>query len=694
SGWVNLAGQGNCEISVILRDAADHVIDYTYAGRSSHETKGWRELKSRFMIPPDAATMLPRVIGYGPAVVRVDEVKLQRLRGAINPRTTGMPAKVEASSKSLAVSFDTKRGALTVVDCGTGQTWTQQPAGAALLVRAARAHEQSIEATLVNPPTALEIHATFTLQPDRPEIAIALSGSGELGQSLAFPYPFASPKGSYLVMPVNEGMSYPVDDPSLPPMHYILYGGHGLCMGWWGVTDGRGGMMAIIDTADDASVLVPRLQGKLCLCPLWDAQKGMFGPVRRMRYVFLDDGGYVAMAKRYRRHARKIGLLKTLKEKRSENPNVDRLIGAVNVWCWDRDPIGIVKELKQAGIDRILWSNQASAEQIKTLNALGVLTSRYDIYQDVMNPANFSKIRYTHPDWPTKAWPADLMIGPNGQWLRGWEIEGRDGGMYPCGVTCDRQAIPYAIERIGQELKSKPYLCRFIDTTTAAPWRECYDLHHPVTRSESRHWKMELLRLVSERYKLVTGSETGHEAAVPFVHYFEGMLSLGPYRVHDAGRNMQRIVQQVPPQIEKFQTGAFYRLPLWELVYHDCVVAQWYWGDYNNKLPAVWDRRDLYNALYGTPPMFMFTRRLWEQNRDRFVKSYQTVCPIARGTGYSEMLSHRWLSADHNVQQTVFASGQTVTVNFGKNEYVMPDGSKLGPLGLAVQNRNSPGSQA
>src|SRR5208283_991130 len=103
-------------------------------------------------------------------------------------------------------------------------------------------------------------------------------------------------------------------------------------------------------------------------------------------------------------------------------------------------------------------------------------------------------------------------------------------------------------------------------------------------------------------------------------------LSLGPYRVDDAGRAMQRIVEKVPPQIEKFQTGPYYRLPLWELVYHDCVVAQWYWGDYNNKLPAVWDRRDLYNALYGTPPMFMFTRGYWETHRDRFVKSYQTVC--------------------------------------------------------------------
>ena len=520
----------------------------------------------------------------------------------------------------------------------------------------------------------------LTLEPDRPELAIELKGSGELSQSLAYPYAFTTAKRDFLVLPVNEGMSYPVDDASLPAMHYILYGGHGLCMAWWGVTDGRRGVMAIVETPDDASVLAPRQDGLLCLAPLWDPQKGGFGASRRMRYVFLDDGGYVAMAKRYRKHAQVIGLFKTLEQKRAENPSVDRLIGAVNVWCWDRDATAIVRQLQVAGIERILWSNAASPDQIQALNAMNVLTSRYDIYQDVMNPTNFSKIRYVAKEWPTKAWPEDLMIDAAGQWIRGWEIEGKDGGMYPCGVTCDRQAIPYAEERIGQELKTHPYLCRFIDTTTAAPWRECYAPSHPLNRSESRHWKMELLRLVSERFKLVTGSETGHDAAVPFVHYFEGMLSLGPYRVHDAGRAMQRIVEQVPPQIARFQTGPYYRLPLWELVYHDCVVAQWYWGDYNNKLPAVWDRRDLFNALYGTPPMFMFTRRYWEAHRDRFVKSYQTVCPIARATGYSEMLSHAWLTDDHTVQQTRFANGQTVTVNLGDKAYAMTDGSQLAPL--------------
>jgi len=250
--------------------------------------------------------------------------------------------------------------------------------------------------------------------------------------------------------------------------------------------------------------------------------------------------------------------------------------------------------------------------------------------------------------------------------------------------------VDYAKRRVPAELATHPYRCRFIDTTTASPWRECYHPDHPMTRTESRHWKMQLLRYMSEECRLVTGSETGHEAAVPFVHYFEGMMSLGPYRIPDAGRRMAELWMEVPERVAKFQTGHFFRLPLWELVYHDCVVAQWYWGDYNNKLPALWDRRDRWNLLYGTPPMFMFHRKLWEDNRDRFLESYQTAAPVARATGYNEMLSHCWLTADHAVQQTRFAGGVTVTVNFGDEPYALPDGSTLGPLGYRVEGIEMP----
>jgi hypothetical protein len=559
------------------------------------------------------------------------------------------------------------------------------------MVLAVRPGTDVLEFDWLDPARLLRGQARLSLSGDLPQVTLELSAAGELSGALAYPPPLVTEPGMTLILPVNEGISYPVDDASLPAMSYHLYGGHGLCMGWYGVTAGDQALLYLVETPDDAAVQLPRVAGRLSVAPQWQPQKGRFGYPRRLTLVSFDRGGYVAMCQHYRRWREQQGLVKTLAEKRKANPHVDRLIGAVNVWCWDRDSVAIVRQLQAAGIDRILWSNRGTPESLAALNELNVLTSRYDIYQDAMNPENFPKLRGLHSDWTSSAWPHDLMLDAGGQWIRGWEVEGKDGQRYPCGVLCDRQAVEYARQRIPPELATHPYRGRFIDTTTASPWRECYHPDHPLTRSESRHWKMELLRYVSEECRLVTGSETGHEAAVPYVHFFEGMLSLGPYRVPDAGRQMREIWDEVPERVAKFQTGHFYRLPLWELVYHDCVVAQWYWGDYNNKLTPVWDRRDLFNALYGTPPMFMFDRALWERERDRFVASYRTAATVARETGYVPMVSHRWLSEDHAVQQTEFANGIVVTANFGDQPYTMADGQTLAPRKHRVQG--GPGSR-
>ncbi|HEX2950456.1 MAG TPA: glycoside hydrolase, partial [Armatimonadota bacterium] len=131
--------------------------------------------------------------------------------------------------------------------------------------------------------------------------------------------------------------------------------------------------------------------------------------------------------------------------------------------------------------------------------------------------------------------------------------------------------------------------------------------------------------------------------------------------------------------------GSFYRIPLWELVYHDCTVAQWYWGDASNKAPEVWDQRDLINILYATPPMFAFDQAQWTTCKDRFVQSYKNVCPIARKLGYDEMLSHVFLNAEHTVQQTRWKSGAEITVNFGDTPYTLPDGRIIAAKGWGTR---------
>ncbi|OHB78316.1 MAG: hypothetical protein A2Z25_22950 [Planctomycetes bacterium RBG_16_55_9] len=598
---------------------------------------------------------------------------------------SAMAEKLAVSNTSLLVEADTEDGTLSVTDKRIPLTWRQR-----VLVRGeatqASQNADGIDMTWRQQGLDMDIRVKLRLDAEQPEFTLERSAGEDLKGSVGFPHPFVTEPGTYLVVPMNEGISYPVEDESIKPSWLVAYGGHGICMPFWGVTNGQEGHAAILETPDDATIRIDRVENKLCIAPRWDSQKGAFGYPRKLRYVFFDKGGYVAICKRYRSYAKEAGLLKTLAQKRDKNPNVDLLIGAVNAWSWERDALSLVRQMKSLGIERILWSRRQSPEVIEAMNAMpGVLTSRYDIYQDLMDPQIVKdKLRGVHPDWTQAGFPGDIMLDPKGEPRPGWRVRGTDGEMYPCAVLCDKQALKHARERVPDELKTHAYRCRFIDTTTASPWRECYHPDHPMTRSDSRHWKMELLRYMSEDMKLVTGSETGHDAAVPYVHYFEGMLSLGPYRVPDAGRSMGKIWDEVPEQVAKFQVGHKYRLPLWELVYHDCVVAQWYWGDYNNKLPSIWDKRDLFNILYGTPPMFMFTRQVWEQYKDRFVQSYKNVCPIARAVGYAEMTDHRFLTKDRDVQQTTFANGVSITVNFGEKPYPLGDGHVVAPMSSHV----------
>lgn len=682
--WAKLQGPGSLSLCASTWDAQGRNVSWSEGERTVNSLEAWTRLTSRFVVPKGAAQIQPRLIGYGKATVWVDDFSLVKLEIPAAAKRSNLPGMLAVTNEALELVVNTGDATIAVLDRRTGRRWRQSPVDAQVIVTGANASGDRIDLDLWHVPSALPLKATIELDRASPEFLLTVTGDGELPGPLRYPGPFASAAGDHLVVPMNEGISYPVEDKSVETFRLIAYGGHGICMAFWGVTDNRQGYCAIIETPDDAAIRMQRLDNLLAIGPEWDPQKGRFGYERRLRYVFLDHGGHVAIAKRYREYARQNGRLKTLAQKRQENPNIDLLVGAVNVWNWDSDPVDLVQEMQAAGIQRILWSRGGAPSVLGALNKLSVLTSRYDIYQDVMDPDNFRFLGGTHPDWTTAAWPSDIIRKSSGDWQRGWAVKGKDGKWYDCGVLCDSRALEYARKRIPQELAKYPYECRFIDTTTASPWNECFNPSHPMTRTESREWKMKLLQYISSDCKLVTGSETGHDAAVPFVDYFEGMLSLGPYRVPDAGRNMARILGQVPERVAKFQLGQAYRLPLWELVYHDCVVAQWYWGDYNNKLPSLWDKRDLFNVLYGTPPMFMFDRNLWHSQKERFAQSYRNTCPYVRAAGYAEMTDHRFLTADRNVQQTTFANGVTITVNFGDAGYSMPSGEILKPGGFLV----------
>jgi hypothetical protein len=144
-----------------------------------------------------------------------------------------------------------------------------------------------------------------------------------------------------------------------------------------------------------------------------------------------------------------------------------------------------------------------------------------------------------------------------------------------------------------------------------------------------------------------------------------------------------------PDNIISKQLNETIRIPLWELVYHDCCISYWHWEDTNNHYPAVWQKRDLFNALYGTPPMYGLTHENWEKQKAQFTASYRNAAAVARETGYNEMIDHRYLTKDRSVQQTRFSIGIVVTANMGTRNFEMDDDFNLAPGAWRLE-RNKP----
>ena len=683
-GWVRCEKAESAELSVVTRDAHGTVLELSEARLPFGGTQDWQALTRRFVVPKGCATVQFRMIGTGSGTVWLDETFLDK-EGTV---PHGLQGKMlTLGNRFLQVQVKADDGTLAVTDKRVGRTWTQKPFQAGMVVQEAQKQDaRHAVLTLWDSGNDLTLHTVFTLSADAPEVSVLLTGTGPVHDSVAFPAAFVSGKGTALVMPLNEGILFPVDDPHVYPMSLITYSGHGLCMPWFGITDTKNGqgVMAISLTPDDGRVeMTRRLGGNLFAQPEWDASRGTFGYARKLTYFFFANGGYVAQAKHYREYAQKIGLFKTLAQKRLENPNVDKLIGAADVWNWDLDKLALCKEMKMLGLHHVLWSAGGSPAEVAAINEMGYLSSRYDIYQDVYPTGS--------PKWlNTAGWPQDLVWLPTGDWMKGWaDIQKKPDGtqiVYQGGVINSQRGLTRAKETIPADLKTTPYECRFLDTTTASPWREDYNPAHPLTRSEDRRYKMALLDFCSRNENQVVGTETGIDPSVPYVHYYEGMMSLGPYRLPDAGYDM--VGYRTPtPEFLRFQVGHFYRIPLWELVYHNCTVSYWYWGDATNKAPEVWPQRDLYNILYATPPLFLFDKIGWEKHKAHFVRTYQTICPVVRKLGDDEMRFHEFLTPDHAVQRTRWSSGAETVVNFGDAPYTLRPGVVLPALGWQVNEK-------
>ena len=212
---------------------------------------------------------------------------------------------------------------------------------------------------------------------------------------------------------------------------------------------------------------------------------------------------------------------------------------------------------------------------------------------------------------------------------------------------------------IPKGLEKYPYNARFLDVTTATGLRECYSPTHGQTRKDDRLAKRALAQYVGDDLGLVLGGEHGRWWGADVFDYWEGMQSGGFYSwpAGHVGKAIPEKREGIGKRYLEWGLGHAVRVPLWELVFGDCVVCTWYWGDSTGHLyqaaPELAAKKDAFNILYATVPLYWVSRPYsfnWSDPdlRARLMESYRNTCklhaaerPGARGRARGQGLAGR-----------------------------------------------------
>ena len=601
------------------------------------------------------------------------------------------------SDKNLEVRFDDQTALLKVTDKRCNKVWEQIPFESRIQVKKV---DQKANELTVSLSGAFEFKAVIRLS-EVSDLEVKIQADEKMSlKEFAFPSAFKSPdKSHYLLLTNSEGILIPVDDTEYPlaESERPYYCGGGLLMAWMGVTDFQfqSGYMAILETPFDADLRTFRENGQVMFKPLWLPSLEKFGYERKVRYTFFDKGGYVAQTKKYREYIWKKNNVITLKEHLKKTPALDKMIGAVHMYVWnDAREVSFAKEMKASGIDKafILWDATHAPYPVigydTKLKEIGYATGCYDIYTDL-------HLR----DTTTYIEPTEFRFRPAYQGLfnqlairyKNGKIETNQFGT----TICPSVIQPQMVKRIDAKLKEYPHESFIFDVWAANGLFECYSPTHPLTRQHFAEEVNKNYKMVADKYNQYLGCEWGSDFVIPNVVFAHGTMTLqrtwfgtnigkeGTIYCNGNWDNNASPTQMVGTrtandQYLKFSINEFSRVPLYELVYHDAIVTSWRWEDANHHTPEIWWKKDLLNMLYGTAPLWSIDRNRWNEYKQTFIESYNNVCPWLQQIGYDELVSHRFVSDDHKVQESVFSSGKKVLVNFGDAEYIF-DGKTIKP---------------
>jgi len=419
-----------------------------------------------------------------------------------------------------------------------------------------------------------------------------------------------------------------------------------------------------------------------------------------VRFLVLAESGYVAVANAFRAYAQDHGLWKSWEERVDENPEVEKLRGAFIAgagYYYDEgaDQLAAMKAMRKSGFTRgylfspkmfkfgdewrsIAEANRVTDDEIRQIQDLGYLCAPFLQVEEAGSSVGEEKFARDADGQFIKRWQmGELKFYEIAKWRIPGMLPALDDRLQACNaVHFDTLTAMRLVENHGE----RPYDHRG-DVRLRMELADTYRRHGKVIGSEGlRDWGVRHVDLATSKTFTPVSRADPRVWTVPLtdlVYHDSTVRSHWEHHAYDDDRGVRNLVLKKyhpfamelndlltcsPPVL--FPEGMLYTYGLKEITRPDGTPD----------VAVDWTKTTLYK------------KRITDLETQAALPRALRVCRLNERHGVSRMLTHRFVDPQSPfVQESEFASGARVVVNFGEELFTLADGRTVGARAALVE---------
>lgn len=346
--------------------------------------------------------------------------------------------------------------------------------------------------------------------------------------------------------------------------------------------------------------------------------------------------------------------------------------------------VKLLERFSRNGLDR-LWLGADSWQDgfrhtaaVAKARELGYLVGPYDSYHSIHHPNE--KDTWETAQFDMSLYARGAIVNADGTKNRGFKKKG-----YHLSPLV---AQPYVEKRVNSIVEQMPidFNSWFIDCDAYGELFDDYSEAHPATQFDDMNARLARIAWIRDTHNMVVGSEGGAAYAAATLHFAHGMMTpvigwgdadmktktspyyIGGYWPPEAPAIH---VKQIP--LKSLYLYVYFsprfRLPLYQIVFHDSVVTTNHWHSGSLKFKNAMATLSLLELLYNVPPLYHLNMAEFSKHAAWIKRHYAFFSPLHRQIGGKAMTNFEWLRDDRQIQRTEFEDAIEMFANFGTEAF-------------------------